>query len=107
MNEYIEVADLKDLDDTEGKPIKIKNLALALFKLPSGEVYAIEDSCPHIGAPLHNGLIENGHVTCLWHSWCFNLDTGESSNCPGVKIKTYTTKIKDGKVFLKDSDLTI
>ncbi|MDJ0626326.1 MAG: Rieske 2Fe-2S domain-containing protein [Candidatus Caenarcaniphilales bacterium] len=100
MDNFIKVASLNELSETEGKAIKINNHNIALFKLASGEVYAIENSCPHVGAPLHNGTIEGKELTCLWHSWCFDLETGESTNCPGVSIKKFQTKVEDQSVFL-------
>ncbi len=101
MKHFIPVATLDELPETEGKSFRINNIVIALFKLPTGEVYAVEDSCPHVGAPLYNGLIEDKTVTCLWHSWCFNLEDGSSSTCPGVSIKTYPVKIQDQKVFVE------
>lgn len=101
MKHFIPVANLDDLSEKEGKAIRINNLAIALFKLSSGEVFAIENSCPHIGVPLDNGLIEEKNITCLWHGWCFNLQTGDSTNCPGVKVQTYPVKIEGNKIWLE------
>ena len=92
---YLYACQLDNLQVNEGKPIKLQNLALALFKTESGKVWAIENSCPHIGAPLDNGLVEKETITCLFHNWCFNLQTGSSTNCPGVKVKTYPVKIQN------------
>ncbi len=102
MNEsWLEVADLNDLQINEGKAINVKNLSIALFRLPNNKVYAIENSCPHIGAPLDSGLVENQTITCLWHSWCFSLIDGYSTNCPNVKVQIYPTQIKENKVLIQ------
>jgi nitrite reductase/ring-hydroxylating ferredoxin subunit len=37
---------------------------------------AIEDRCPHMGFPLHQGTVESGLVTCHWHHARFDLVTG-------------------------------
>src|SRR5262245_28876792 len=41
-----------------------------------GRAYAIEDRCPHMGFPLHQGTIEAGLLTCHWHHARFDLASG-------------------------------
>lgn len=41
-----------------------------------GRAYAIEDRCPHLGFPLHQGTIESGLLTCHWHHARFDLESG-------------------------------
>jgi nitrite reductase/ring-hydroxylating ferredoxin subunit len=38
--------------------------------------WAIEDRCPHMGFPLHQGTVEAGLVTCHWHHARFDLASG-------------------------------
>ena len=40
------------------------------------EAFAIEDRCPHLGFPLHQGTFESGMVTCHWHHARFDLAGG-------------------------------
>jgi nitrite reductase/ring-hydroxylating ferredoxin subunit len=37
---------------------------------------AIEDRCPHLGFPLHQGTVESGLLTCHWHHARFDLASG-------------------------------
>ena len=41
-----------------------------------GRAFAIEDRCPHLGFPLHQGTVEAGLVTCHWHHARFDLVSG-------------------------------
>jgi len=41
-----------------------------------GRAWAIEDRCPHMGFPLHEGTVEAGLVTCHWHHARFDLASG-------------------------------
>ena len=41
-----------------------------------GALYAIEDRCPHLGFPLHQGTVEAGMITCHWHHARFDLASG-------------------------------
>src|SRR5262245_54364569 len=41
-----------------------------------GRPWAIEDRCPHMGFPLHQGTVEAGLLTCHWHHARFDLSSG-------------------------------
>jgi len=99
---FVLVTKLDQLSVEQGKAFRVNDYSVALFRLSSGEVYAIENSCPHIGAPLDNGIInqKSCELTCLWHGWCFNLKTGDSINYKGAKIRTFPTKVSNNQVFI-------
>ena len=69
---------------------------LAVFNV-NGEFYAIENSCPHRGAPLSEGTVCGHVVECGLHGWQFDVRTGE---CLTVRerIRSYTVRIEDGLV---------
>ena len=64
-----------------------------------GEYYAIENFCPHKGAPLSEGSLCGHIVECGWHGWQFDVRNGE---CLTVreKIRTYAVRLEDGSVKL-------
>ena len=61
--------------DGGGRTLELEGRRVALF-LHEGEVRAIEDSCPHMGASLGMGVALAGEVTCPWHGWHFRLADG-------------------------------
>lgn len=67
---------------------------LAVFNI-NGEYYAINNFCPHKGAPLSEGQICGHIVECSWHGWQFDVRSGE---CLTVKenLKTYKVLQEDG-----------
>jgi nitrite reductase/ring-hydroxylating ferredoxin subunit len=69
---------------------------LAVFNV-NGEYYAIENFCPHKGAPLSDGALCGHIVECGWHGWQFDVRSGE---CLTVKerIKTYSVRVEEGLV---------
>ncbi len=55
---------------------------IALF-LQNGRLFACNNNCPHEGYPLSEGtLAESGEghclLTCNWHNWKFDLESGET-----------------------------
>jgi phenylpropionate dioxygenase-like ring-hydroxylating dioxygenase large terminal subunit len=48
-----------------------------LLTYTAGKYYAIHNVCPHRLIPLSLGSLEfPGHVSCVYHGWVFNLETG-------------------------------
>ncbi|HYL50402.1 MAG TPA: Rieske (2Fe-2S) protein, partial [Acidimicrobiia bacterium] len=54
---------------------KVGSLPVVVF-WHDDHAYAIEDRCPHLGFPLHQGTVESGLVTCHWHHARFDLVSG-------------------------------
>ncbi|KAL4222088.1 hypothetical protein ACF0H5_018129 [Mactra antiquata] len=75
---------------------------IALF-FRNGRFYAMEAWCTHMGGPLYQGDIEDyngrGHVMCPWHSYMFDLETG--NNEIGLKQKVYDLKYAAGSVWVR------
>lgn len=44
-----------------------------------GEIYAIDNICPHQGASLGLGEIKGEEIICPLHQWRFNVKTGACS----------------------------
>lgn len=58
------------------QPVEIAGMKIFLMR-DGGRIYALEDKCPHRGVPLSMGTREfPGHVTCVYHGWVFDLETG-------------------------------
>jgi nitrite reductase/ring-hydroxylating ferredoxin subunit len=72
---------------------------LAVFNV-NGEFYAIENSCPHKGAPLSEGAVCGHVVECGLHGWQFDVRTGE---CLTVRerIRSYALRVEDGLVLVE------
>lgn len=86
------VARLGDLAEGKGLPVEVDGRAIALI-LDSGTYYAIDDCCPHQGAPLCDGIIFEKSVTCTWHGWRFSLEDGRWLDSPRTRIGTYPVRV--------------
>ena len=55
------------------KPVSAQLLeqALVLWRDADGRLQAFWDRCPHRGARLSMGRVENGHLECPYHGWQF------------------------------------
>ena len=51
--------------------VQLLNEAVVLWRNADGQTQAFVDRCPHRGARLSMGRVENGHLECPYHGWQF------------------------------------
>ena len=105
---WTSLCDLDELEENRGKYVEIGGFQLAVF-LSGGEVYTLDNTCPHAGGPMASGWVDGGCAVCPWHSWAFRLDNGQLRDMPGVALTTYKTRKfeREGKPTLIQADLPI
>ncbi|QPJ66840.1 MAG: Rieske 2Fe-2S domain-containing protein [Candidatus Nitrohelix vancouverensis] len=89
----------EDLPIGKSAIIRAGELEIALFNY-KGKYYAIDNKCPHRGAPLGEGRIEECIVICPNHEWRFDLKDGSSHQNPELKITIYPVRTKGGKIYI-------
>src|SRR5437868_13167685 len=92
MAEFHTVCRVDELTEGEGKTIAVGGKLIAVF-CHRGNYFALDDVCPHMGASLSGGYVENGIVTCPWHAWRFRLADGAWADSPRVKIGCYPVRV--------------
>ena len=92
MSEFQTVCKLSELNRETGKTVVVGTRLVALF-LVDGKACAIDDVCPHMGASLGAGEVENGIVTCPWHGWRFRVADGTWADNPRIKIPSFPVRV--------------
>ena len=67
----------------------------------AGELFVMDNVCPHRGGPLGQGVIEKGHVVCPWHAWAFDGKTGCASHNSQACVRVYAIRIEGGIVQIE------
>jgi NAD(P)H-dependent nitrite reductase small subunit len=83
----------------ESRLVEIGEVPVGVFRTPEG-FFALNNICPHRGAPLHDGFVQDGQVTCPWHQWQFDLADGKCRNIPGPRVDAYPVEVRDGTVWI-------
>jgi 3-phenylpropionate/trans-cinnamate dioxygenase ferredoxin subunit len=78
---FVKVATLQEIPEGTGKQVSVNGRNVALFNL-GGTVVAIDDTCPHRGGPLSEGVVSGTEVMCPWHGARFDLNTGNHLSPP-------------------------
>lgn len=97
MAEYRTVCHVEQLADGRSRTVAVGNKLIALFN-QGGTYYAIDDVCPHMGASLSDGCVEDNVVTCPWHAWRFRLTDGAWADNPRVKISWYPVRVEGNEI---------
>ena len=91
-SQFIPVARLSDLDSRGRAVVLVEGERVALVKV-EGEVYAIQDTCPHRGGPLSEGDLEGHVLHCPLHAWPFDVRSGLCPIIRGARIRTYPVRV--------------
>jgi nitrite reductase (NADH) small subunit/3-phenylpropionate/trans-cinnamate dioxygenase ferredoxin subunit len=91
---YHTVAKVGEIAEGRGHSVIVEGLPIAVF-LEGGTYYAIDDTCPHQGAPLADGIVFDKSVTCSWHGWRFSLENGCWLDSPKsrTRVGTYPVRV--------------
>jgi nitrite reductase (NADH) small subunit len=100
---FITVAKVGAIPEGEGMSFQVGDRLVAVFNY-HGEYRAIDDLCPHMGASLGAGYLdEEGVVTCPWHAWRFNVCTGKWADNPRLGVDTFEVRVKGDKIQVRPS----
>lgn len=97
MADFRTVCKVAELAEGLGHTVYIDDRPIALF-LIDGKIHAIDDTCPHMGASLGSGIVENGTVTCPWHFWRFRVCDGKWADNPRLGIGCHAVRIEGENV---------
>ena len=90
------------------KPVKLMGQHFVLFRDQEGKLGMLDRDCPHRGADLAFGRLENGGLRCAFHGWLFDA-TGQcletpaepagSKLCTRIQQSAYPVVEKSGVIF--------
>jgi nitrite reductase/ring-hydroxylating ferredoxin subunit len=107
------VARVEEIPPGGRKIVRIEGREVGVFNL-DGEFYALKNSCPHQAARVCLGRVmgtmlpsdvyefnygEEGRILrCPWHSWEYDIRTGQSVFDKNVRLVTYRVDVSNGEV---------
>ncbi len=100
MTEFKTVAKVDSIEPGTGKAFPIEGRMVAVFN-DKGEYFAIDDFCPHMGASLAGGPMEDGVVACPWHFWRFQIADGAWCDNPKIKVDSFEVQVIGDEIQVK------
>jgi vanillate O-demethylase monooxygenase subunit len=77
-------------DEIDSKPLgrQICGEKIVFYRGQGGKVAAVEDFCPHRGAPLSLGFVRDGNLVCGYHGLEMGCE-GKAISMPGQRVRGF------------------
>jgi nitrite reductase/ring-hydroxylating ferredoxin subunit len=113
----IDAISIEALDSGVPRRLKVGGREVVLTRW-GGRVFAMKGVCPHQARALEDGTVRSRLsagacfgdmeldleaapvISCPWHNWHFDLATGKCPADPKMRVKTYVTAIRNGRVWV-------
>jgi nitrite reductase/ring-hydroxylating ferredoxin subunit len=95
----IRICKLTDVIQGRGVEKRIFARRFAVFRL-GNVLYGTESECRHMRASLAKGEVRDGVVTCPWHGWKYDLNTGRCLTQEGFGRRRYRVEVEGDEVFI-------
>ncbi len=100
---WVKTVSVDDLREKGRTVFRLDGRQIALFHTRKG-IYACNNRCPHEGYPLREGTLDgNCLLTCNWHNWKFDLETGDNQR-DGDRLRIYPVEIRGAEVWIEIID---
>lgn len=98
---WVYVAEVDELEDGVGRTVTLPDGERAAVFRHGNKVSALSNACAHQNGPLGEGRILDGCVTCPWHGFQYDPETGCAPPPFTEKVPTYRLR-RDGDRLLID-----
>ena len=103
MGDFIKVAETQQFRKGRGRVVVLDGVKIAVFWTGTGW-FAMNDTCPHMGASLADGKLRGQMLTCYWHEWEYDTTNGKCKMRPWACVPLYEVKIEGNEVLLRCPD---
>ena len=97
---WIAIGSINDIPVRGARCVDTPHGRIGVFRTAEGQVFAIEDHCPHKGGPLSQGIVHGTSVTCPLHNWVISLETGQAQGADEGAVRTIPVRIEGGQLFI-------
>ena len=87
----------------ENKPAKASANGVSIVLVRQGDsIFALRDTCTHLGGPLSEGTLEGDSIRCPWHGSRFCLKDGSVLDGPAVfPERLFDVRERDGQIEVR------
>jgi len=96
---FVEVCKVDRIEEKCAAIVSLSGERVAVFRY-DGKVSAISNACQHQNGPLGEGRIIDGCVTCPWHGYQYQPESGAAPSPFKEKVPTFRVKVVEGTVFV-------
>ncbi len=97
--DWVEAGRVDDIPEKRARVVNIGGERVAIFRY-DGRVSALSAVCQHQNGPLGEGCVADGLVTCPWHGYQYDPETGASPPPFEERVPTFNLRVDAGRIFV-------
>jgi nitrite reductase/ring-hydroxylating ferredoxin subunit/uncharacterized membrane protein len=97
---------MRDSEVADGKPVRADYQGTPILLVRRGtQVYALAETCSHLGGPLSEGKLDGDIIQCPWHGSRFSIRDGHVVDGPAVHpAPCLEARVANGQIEVRRSD---
>ena len=96
---YVDVCSTTEIPENRARVVTLSGERVAVYKY-DGKVVAISSVCQHQNGPLGEGKIIDGCITCPWHGYQYDPESGSSPPPFDEKVPTFNVRVSGERVLV-------
>ena len=100
ISDYRRVGSIAQLRAQDRLIADVGEQSVVLFEV-AGAVVAIPAECPHAGGPICDGERTGASLSCPWHGYNFDLESGACEEDDSLSLERYEVRIEGDDIFVK------
>ncbi len=98
---YVAVLAKSELKEEKPTRVEAKGVAILLVK-HNGRIFALTETCPHLGGPLSEGKLVGDAIQCPWHNSELALEDGHVVNGPTTfPARCFDVRVREGQIEVR------
>jgi nitrite reductase/ring-hydroxylating ferredoxin subunit len=98
--ELFDIAGTAELPLGHVRACSVNGRTIALYHTQKG-FFATDNTCPHRGGPLAEGDLIGNEITCPWHLWGFDVETGLCAGNPDIRVAAHPVRVEGERILVK------
>lgn len=101
MGKWVDAGAAADFAEGGKQCLELEGVPTVVCRI-NGDFYATVNICPHAGLPLGEGDLAGKSLTCPFHGYTYNVDSGQNIDMPDdMPLTTFPVKIEGDRVMVE------
>lgn len=98
MAKWIDACNESDVPPGQKKCVDVEGFAVVLCNV-GGKLIATANICPHAGMPIGDGDLHGPTLTCPYHGYTYNVQTGQNIDDPSdMALTRFAVRCEGGRI---------
>lgn len=100
-NEFTPVMADAELQENQLTRVEVRDVSILLVRR-GGQIFALAETCSHLGGPLSEGALIDNSVRCPWHGSRFSLEDGNVIDGPATHPQPcLEARVREGQIEVR------